>query len=179
MAKVDITVNIDTDKIQSDIDALITKERMIAIHNLFAKLINPWVPMSDGLLSQDLEITDKYVRYRQPYAHYHYIGEVYGPNFPGWEDSSTPGWRSPAGKGSKHPTGRKLGKQGSATLTPVWEIDANGNYVSANPANLINWEFGRDLSKHPLATDHWDKIAMQTQLKLLEAGVLNILRSGE
>lgn len=47
------------------------------------------------------------VIYPGPYAHYQYMGIVYGPNFLvniGGEMV----WRSPSGKGSKHPTERRL-----------------------------------------------------------------------
>lgn len=168
-------VDVDGKALKNKIDNLIDDKTMQQIHNLFAMLINPYVPMDEGPLSQSLEVTKDYVRYTQPYAHYQYMGEVYGPNYPGWEDGATPGWRSPAGKGSKHPTGRELGKQGHATLTPKWEFD--GNYIKADPTKLIEWDFGYNTERHPNATHHWDKVAMQDQniKKKFEEGVKNIL----
>lgn len=55
------------------------KQTMLEIHNLFAKMMDPYVPFLEGPLSQTLEITDKGVKYLQPYAHYQYTGE--GFNF--------------------------------------------------------------------------------------------------
>lgn len=80
---------------------------MLEIHNLFAKMCDPYVPMDEGVLSQTLEITPEYVRYIQPYAHYQYTGDVYGPNIPIMEDGIIMGWFSPPGQ-KKHPTGGTL-----------------------------------------------------------------------
>lgn len=72
--KVDWTVAINDKAIQNKIDNLIDDGTMVAIHNLFAKIVNPWVPMLEGPLSQNLVITPQYVRYLQPYANYQYWG---------------------------------------------------------------------------------------------------------
>lgn len=177
MIVLEFEVEIDSTALQNKIDNLIDDSTMIQIHNLFAMLITPYVPMDEGILSQSLEITKDYVRYTQPYAHYQYMGEIYGPNFPGWEDSATPGWRSPKGKGSKHPTGRELGKQGHATLTPQWEFK-DGQYHKADPTKLIEWDFGYNTERHPLAAHHWDKQAMKNPAvkQKFEEGVKNILK---
>lgn len=51
------------------------KKAMLEIHNLFAKMMDPYVPFLEGPLSQTVEITPKSVKYTQPYAHYQYTGE--------------------------------------------------------------------------------------------------------
>ena len=172
----DFEIEIDGQALQKKFENVIDSKTMLQIHNLFAMLINPYIPFSEGILAQSLEVTENHVRYTQPYAHYQYMGEIYGPNFIGWEDGATPGWRSPPGKGSKHPTGREMGKQGHATLTPHWQIE-DGQYKPGDPTKLIEWDFGYNLERHPLATHHWDKVAMQDPnvKQKFEQGVKNIL----
>lgn len=76
----------------------------IELHNILAKMCDPYVPMMDGDLSQTIEVTPEYVRYKMPYAHYQYTGIVYGPNIPITEDGVIVGWFSPPGQ-PKFPTG--------------------------------------------------------------------------
>ena len=173
MAKnIDWSIHIDSSGIERKIENLINDDVMISIHNLFAEMCNPYVPMDEGPLSQNIEVTPNYVRYAEPYAHYQYMGEVYGPNFPGWEDGTTPGWRSP--KDGKHPTGRELGKQGHAVLTPKWELK-DGKYKSADPTKLIEWDFGYNREHHQKASHHWDKVMMSEKRDVFLKGVQDIL----
>lgn len=132
-AKVDVFI--DVSSITNKMNAIIDDKSMTAIHALFAKMCDPYVPYGEtGLLSVQVEITPEYVRYfaglgdGDSYAHYIYTGEVYGPNIPIMENGIITGWLSPPGKGTKHPTGRKL---------------------TYNPG------------VHPQATDHWDKAMMR------------------
>lgn len=153
--KIDWNVRLDEKSIEHKIENLINDDVMIAIHDLFAKLCNPYVPMDEGPLSQHIEVTPQYVRYAEPYAHYQYMGEVYGPNFP-ITDKTTGGiigWYSQPGV-KKHPTGRELGVDGE------W----NG------------WKFGYNREKHALAAHHWDKIMMQDKGDVFLKGVQDILR---
>lgn len=73
----------------------------------------PYVPFDTGTLSRSpYAVTDfgsGEVVYPGPYAHYQYMGEVYGPNIP-IMDSETGDivqWISRKGE-RKHPTGRQL-----------------------------------------------------------------------
>lgn len=103
-----ITVEMNFDKLQEKLNAInVDENAMLEIHNTFAKMINDYVPMDEGVLSQDIEITPEYVRYVQPYAHYQYVGEVYSPNIPIKEDGEIVGWFSPPGQ-KKHPTGKDI-----------------------------------------------------------------------
>ena len=74
MAVITIKGDFDEKSIQNKIEDLIDDTTMLEIHNLFAKLINPWVPFLEGPLSQNLEVTSEYVRYLQIYANYQYWG---------------------------------------------------------------------------------------------------------
>lgn len=106
--KIQVDVHIDTNNLAKQFAALKDDEVMRQIHNLFFKMCDPYVPMSEGILAHtNVEITKDYVKYGQPYAHYMYMGEVYGPNIPIKEDGIIVGWFSPPNK-KKSPTGRDI-----------------------------------------------------------------------
>ena len=174
---INIKINIDEKRIGAKISNLVQDQTtMTQVHMAFAKIIDPYVPMREGVLASSAKSTEKYVEYAGPYAHYQYMGVVYAPNFIGVEEGGTPGWRSPSGKGSKHPTGRELGKEGSTTLFPIWKIE-DGQYVKPNADDgMIEWDFGYTKVLHPRAAHHWDKVAMETELPKFEKAVENILR---
>lgn len=72
-----------------------------------------YAPWESGSLAKSAygatQIGSGKVIYPGPYAHYHYYGEIYGPNIPVFEDDSGVPTRffSPPGL-KKHPTGRPL-----------------------------------------------------------------------
>lgn len=109
MANIIINTEIQSDlsQILKRFDGLIDDDTtMIEIYNLFGKMIEPWVPMDTGILAHSYEATPKYLRYPGPYAHYQYMGIVYGPNFPIYdENGNIVGWASPP---KKYPTDRSL-----------------------------------------------------------------------
>lgn len=103
-----VHVDVNVVSLQQKLENLINEDVMLEIHNLFAKMCDPYVPMQEGVLSQTVEIFPDHIRYGQPYAHYQYTGEVYGPNIPIKDaDGGIDGWFSPPGK-KKHPTGAQL-----------------------------------------------------------------------
>lgn len=104
-----VNVAVNQKSIAEKLDAVIHNDKvMLEVHNAFARNCNDYVPMQEGTLAQTTTITKDYVQYNQPYAHYQYVGEVYGPNIPiKDEDGDIEGWFSPPGK-KKHPTGRPI-----------------------------------------------------------------------
>ena len=72
-----------------------------------ARFCEPYVPSQTNHLAQTTRITSECVTYVGPYAHYQYMGEVYGPNFPIRENGQIVAWRSKK-RQKKHPTGRQL-----------------------------------------------------------------------
>lgn len=73
-------VEINEQALASKFSKLINDDTtMLEIHNLLAKMCDPYVPFLEGPLSQTIEVTPEYVRYTQPYAHYQYNGD--GFNF--------------------------------------------------------------------------------------------------
>lgn len=75
MASVKFNVHFDDRAIQEKLETLIHDDKlMYAVHALFAKTIDPWVPYLNGPLSETVEIEPNCVRYIQPYARYQYYG---------------------------------------------------------------------------------------------------------
>lgn len=70
-----VKVDINDKALQNKMTMLLDNKTMLEVHNLFAKMMDPYVPFLEGPLSQTVEITPEYVRYIQPYAHYQYTGE--------------------------------------------------------------------------------------------------------
>lgn len=68
------------------------------------------IPFQQGALRNSVNypqgIYGGEIEYNMPYAHYQYMGEVYGPNIPIRDtEGNITGWYSPP---KKHPTGRQL-----------------------------------------------------------------------
>lgn len=72
-----VTVSVDNLAIKYTLDQLIDDKTMLAIHNTFAKMCDPYVPMLEGPLHESglAGVTPHYVEYNVPYAHYQYVGE--------------------------------------------------------------------------------------------------------
>lgn len=71
---IDCEVYIDPKMLEEKVEDLITDEVMLQIHDLFAKMCDPYVPFLEGPLSQTIEVSSEGVLYTQPYAHYQYHG---------------------------------------------------------------------------------------------------------
>ena len=84
-----------------------------AVDNAVLAWNQMYLPMLTGDLAQAAYAATKpgsgQVIYPGPYAHYVYIGEVYGPNFPIFDDDSgiPTRWYSIPGM-KKHPTGKEM-----------------------------------------------------------------------
>ncbi len=75
MAIFNFNVKVDIDALGQKVENLIDDKTMLEVHNLYAKMIDPWVPYLEGPLSQTLNITPEYVEYLVPYAHRQYTGD--------------------------------------------------------------------------------------------------------
>lgn len=103
-----IDIKINKSKLRKHLQRLISDPvTMLEVQSSFARFMNPYVPMDEGTLSQTPQVTEDGVRYTQPYAHYQYIGDVYGPNIPITENGVVVGFFSKPGK-TKTPTGEQL-----------------------------------------------------------------------
>ena len=101
--------DVDFSFIKKDVTNILESSKTkLAINNEFARMCEPYVPMDSGMLAHNaVIITEDYVEYATPYAHYMYIGQVYGPNIPIVKNGQIVGWFSPKNK-QKHPTGRAI-----------------------------------------------------------------------
>lgn len=101
-------------------ERIFDKATMTFVHKTLFDYCTPYVPMDSGILSQTVDITPEYVHYMQPYAHYQWAGEVYGPNIPIHKDGVLDGFISPP---KKKPTGKKLqySKEPHHLATSHWE----------------------------------------------------------
>ena len=77
MSVVEVKVEIDSRAIKDKLDSLIDDTTMLKIHNLLAKMCDPYVPFLEGPLSQTVEVTAQSAKYIQPYARYQYYGEYF------------------------------------------------------------------------------------------------------
>ena len=99
--------------------------------------MNKFVPRATGNLAGSAKVVDDEVTWTAPYAHYQYVGEVYGPNFlvrdangnPVLDDNGKLMWRSPRGEGSKFATGRSI-QYHTAGTSAMWDT-AMMSYANA------------------------------------------------
>lgn len=74
MSSVKVQVKLDT-AIRNKLAEMNNPTMMLAIHNILAKKCDPYVPFLEGNLSQTITVSDKGVRYIQPYARRQYYGD--------------------------------------------------------------------------------------------------------
>lgn len=142
MASVRIDVRLN-DVLARKVAEINNPTTMLAIHNTLAKRCDPYVPFLEGPLSQTAVITDKEVRYVQPYARYQYYGEIYGPNIPIKEGDEIVSWFSPLGQ-KKHPTGRMMNHttEYHPLATSFWDkamLRDHGDEFNAEVEDILRW----------------------------------------
>ncbi len=151
---INIQVDIDTDKLAKKFEALKNDYVMLQVHNEFKRMCNPYVPMKEGFLSQEqgksgsVEVTKDHVRYfakaegsNKSYAHYMYVGEVYGPNLPIYKHGVLVGFYSIKDK-KKTPTGRPIdyNKEFHMLATKEWDkamMRDHGDEFIANVKRIL------------------------------------------
>lgn len=110
----------------------------MAIDNAVMKFSQPFIPFDSGALAKSCYRAtipgSGVVEWPGPYARYMYVGEVYGPNIPIFDDDSgePTGWFSPPNK-RKHPTGRDLQYKHdkNALAGPRWIEPMKAAYMGA------------------------------------------------
>lgn len=142
------------------------------INEIIADATEKYIPNDTGALASNVTIQADRIVYNSPYAHYQWIGEIYGRNFIGKEVDDDGnivgvlGWRSKRGKGVKYPTGRMIGEQTGvyhdyATNTD-WPIngyttDGTGPYWTytmwKNEANRVQ----NQITGYLIRLDNWYK----------------------
>lgn len=94
--------------------------------------MNKFVPMRDGNLRESAKVVGDEIVWTAPYAHYQYVGEVYGPNFPVIINGEQT-WRSPRGE-EKFLTGRRI-QYHTAGTGSYWDQKMMSN---ANARRIMN-----------------------------------------
>lgn len=109
----------------------VLKDRGLGVHGRVQRFVDQEViracddkvPFETGTLKNSAltasAIGAGLVVYATPYAHYMYMGEVYGPNIPIYEAGELAGFFSPKGQ-AKQPTGRKLAYAGAPQRGDHW-----------------------------------------------------------
>lgn len=100
-----VDIKIDTKRIDNNIR---TAQKLLNMQ--IVSDCDPLIPFQQGALRNSVNypqgIYGGEIEYNTPYAHYQYMGEVYGPNIPIRDaEGNITGWYSPP---KKHPTGRQL-----------------------------------------------------------------------
>lgn len=119
--------NIKT-KLQQKLETLLNDPEVEHhITQIVADNVKKYVPRKSGALANEgVTVGTNTITWDKPYAHYQYVGEVYGPNFQVIRNGELV-WRSPKGKGSKHPTGWPLTYHTPGTsdhwIDAMWEND--------------------------------------------------------
>ena len=106
--KLDYEVNISTAKILRKYGLGEDKAAQRFLAEDVERKCQPYVPMSAGSAAHMVNaarVTADSIIYPGPYAHYQYVGQVYGPNYPIKDGGFVTGWYSPP---RKTPTGRSL-----------------------------------------------------------------------
>ncbi len=100
-----VDTHIDTKRIDNNI-----REAQKLLNMQVVADCDPLIPFQQGALRNSVNypqgIYGGEIEYNTPYAHYQYMGEVYGPNIPIRDSAGNiTGWYSPP---QKHPTGRPI-----------------------------------------------------------------------
>ena len=139
-----ITVQVDTSALERQLGAAVTPDDklMLYAHQQFAKYCAPYVPKETGTLVQTVDVKPDRVEWKQPYAHYQYMGEIYGPNIP-IRDKATGmivGYFSQPGV-TKKPTGRALtySKEMNPQATDHWDVPAMAAHMDDLLADIGNF----------------------------------------
>lgn len=110
------------------------RKAQIALNRRIAGDCEPLVPFSQGALRSSVNFPEGnaggVIEWNTPYAHYQYMGEVYGPNIPKFDSNGNlTGYWSPP---KKEPTGKPISYHHPGTTDHWFEI--------AKTRHLAEWE---------------------------------------
>ncbi len=120
-----IRVNLDPGQVLKSRGLGSSKEAQKLLATQFERLCQPYVPMSAGSGAHMVNLASiaedgSTVTWPGPYAHYQYVGEVYGPNIPLSHGGVPSGYFSPPGQ-PKSPTGRGMEYHGAPMRGKEWD----------------------------------------------------------
>ena len=124
-----VHIELNLDRITGNLD-----KAQMALNQQIVADSTPYIPFRQGALRSQVRYPDGMsggtIEWYAPYAHYQYMGEVYGPNIPIKDaDGNITGWWSPP---TKYPTGRKLQYHEPGTGAKWFEM--------AKVEHLHDWE---------------------------------------
>ena len=110
----------------------ISRKTRLFAHERLRAYMEPYVPMREGALMSNVQVTPEFVHYMSPYAHYQYAGEVWGPNIPiRAADGNIIRWFSPP---VKQPTGRAI--KYNTDLHPLAQAHWDEGAMAAHQGDL-------------------------------------------
>ena len=164
---INVEAQLDVKKLLKQFEQLTTDDTaMLEIYNLFAKLIEPWVPMDNGILAHGYEVTPEHLRYPGPYAHYQYRGIVYGPNYPIKEGGEVVGFFT-------NPYGKKAPIIEGGTI--VGWYSPPEKFPDPTGGQNHDGQLTYNKEKHEHASKEWDKAAYPVIKDQFLEGVKQIL----
>ena len=103
-----ITITVDDEIKKQAIKNAVQSDKLwhyaaVQWHRLYKK----YVPAKNHVLNAKVTFAPGEITHNTPYAHYQYMGKVYGPNFPIMQGPKTVGFFSPTNR-PKKPTGKTL-----------------------------------------------------------------------
>lgn len=131
--------------LQQKLETLCSDEKTkYGITKILIDRITKYVPKKSGKLRASVRNNTDTVSWRTPYAHYQYMGWVYGPNFRILTKGGIPEWRSPRKERGikKWPTGKPLGWYGGYTTAgtgPDWVNEMWANERRAANVQITNY----------------------------------------
>lgn len=126
-----VSIKLDTKRLDRNV-----KEAQKLLNLAVRTDCEPFVPLLNGQLRRSANFPEGVyggvLEYNSMYAHYQYIGEIYGPNIPIRDSAGNiTRWYSPKGK-EKHPTGRMMKNYSQSGTGPEW-------FARAKEKNLQKW----------------------------------------
>lgn len=118
-----VTIRIEGFNAQKTIDRIVNDSVGTFMAETTAKHMRKYVPEDAGILATSYITRPFEIEYTQPYAHYMFEGEVYGPNYPIISDGVVTGWYSPS---KKFPTGKKI-KYTKPLAQSHWDVPTQKN----------------------------------------------------
>lgn len=152
--------------LQRQFKETVTNEAVLKeINQTIADMIRPYVPEDNGIyaphndyegpsLRESVRVGPHEISWNTPYAHYMYMGQLYGPNFPIYAKGNPKeiiGFYSPEGSGSKYPMASSARPDGRLQYTtegtgPKWwdlmlAVSQNRRTMNIRITNILKKAF--------------------------------------
>ncbi len=150
-------------------DVVGNRKARLETNKIYLEMSNKYVPYEEGTLRNKGHYTEKSVIWDTEYAHYQYVGIVYGPNFPIYDRNADNG--KPVSYHIDPVTNRRWPVFNPAVATPIG---------FRTPKGMTKYPTNRSLSYHkdgnPLASKEWDKKMLQNDRRAFNNRVTSALK---